>query len=155
MLKFAQTGRKQNYQLFYILYFTFCIFQRMLKFAQTERTRLLHEKQISPESRSRKKQRRKSSNEENKFALKDNNLEEGHEKTGVKQNKFGLKDSYIGKTGVKDNNIEKTGVKLLFEKFDTLKKADDDFNSFLEVVSKDIATKTERLKKVKVRSDFW
>ena len=58
------------------------------------------------------------------------------------------------KFGLKDNNIEKTGVKLLFEKFDTLKKADDDFNSFLEVVSKDIATKTERLKKVKVRSDF-
>ena len=122
--------------VFYILYFTFCIFQRMLKFAQTERTRPLHDKQISPESRSRKKQRRKSSNEENKFALKDNNLEEGHEKTGVK-----------------DNNIERTGVKLLFEKFDTLKKADDDFNSFLEVVSKDIATKTERLKKVKVSSD--
>ena len=126
----------------------------MLKFAQTERTRPLHDKQISPESRSRKKQRRKSSNEENKFALKDNNLEEGHEKTGVKQNKFGLKDSYIKKTGVKDNNIENRGVKLLFEKFDTLKKADDDFNSFLEVVSKDIATKTERLKKVKVSSDF-
>ena len=58
------------------------------------------------------------------------------------------------KTGFKDNNIEKRGVKLLFEKFDTLKKADDDFNSFLEVVSKDIATKTERLKKVKVSSDF-
>ena len=126
----------------------------MLKFAQTERTRPLHDKQISPESRSRKKQRRKSSNEENKFALKDNNLEEGHEKTGVKQNKFALKDNNIEKTGVKDNNIEKRGVKLLFEKFDTLKKADDDFNSFLEVVSKDIATKTERLKKVKVRSDF-
>ena len=126
----------------------------MLKFAQTERTRPLHDKQISPESRSRKKQRRKSSNEENKFALKDNILEEGHEKTGSKQNKFGLKGSYIEKTGVKDNNIEKRGVKLLFEKFDTLKKADDDFNSFLEVVSKDIATKTERLKKVKVRSDF-
>ena len=146
MLKFAQTGRKQNDQLFYILYFTFCIFQRMLKFAQTERTRPLHDKQISPESRSRKKQRRKNSNEENKFALKDkniektrvidNNLEEGHEKTGVK-----------------DNNVENRGVKLLFEKFDTLKKADDDFNSFLEVVSKDIATKTERLKKLKVSSD--
>ena len=116
----------------------------MLKFAQTERTRPLHHKQISPESRSRKKQRRKSSNEENKFALKDNNLEEGREKTGVKQNKFALKD----------NNIENRGIKLLFEKFDTLKKADDDFNSFLEVVSKDIATKTERLKKVKVSSDF-
>ena len=58
----------------------------MLKFAQTERTRPLHDKQISPESRSRKKQRRKSNNEENKFALKDNNLEEGHENTGVKDN---------------------------------------------------------------------
>ena len=40
-------------------------------------------------------------------------------------------------------------IKLLFENFKSLKKAQEDFQNFLEVVSKDITSKTESLKKVK------
>ena len=102
----------------------------MLKFAQTERVRPLQDERVSPEARSRKKQRmQKIENNEKKVEI-------------VVKSKEPEKEEEV--------RPEKQGVKLLFEKFDLLKKADEDFNSFLEVVSKDIAAKTERLKKVKV-----
>ena len=101
----------------------------MLKFAQTERVRPLHEERVSPEARSRKKQRMQKNRENNAKNLE---IVVEPEKEEVMPEKEGQ-------------------VKLLFEKFDSLKKADEDFNSFLEVVSKDIAAKTDRLKKVKVR----
>ena len=44
---------------------------------------------------------------------------------------------------------EDAAIKLLFENFKSLKKAQDDFQNFLEVVSKDITSKTESLKKIK------
>ena len=101
----------------------------MLKFAQTERVRPLQDERVSPEARSRKKQRmQKSENDEKKVDIVVEYQEPKKEEV----------------------RVEKEGVKLLFEKFDSLRKADEDFNSFLEVVSKDIAAKTERLKKVKV-----
>ena len=103
----------------------------MLKFAQTERVRPLHEERVSPEARSRKKQRMQRNSENN-------------EKNIVLECKEPEKDEVMPE--------KEARVKLLFEKFDLLKKADEDFNSFLEVVSKDIAAKTDRLKKVKVRS---
>ena len=103
----------------------------MLKFAQTERVRPLHEERVSPEGRSRKKQKmqKNGENKEKKVEI-------------VVECKKTEKEEVMPK---------KEGVKLLFEKFDLLKKADEDFNSFLEVVSKDIAAKSDRLKKVKVR----
>merc|ERR1719336_650514 len=102
----------------------------MLKFAQTERIRPLQEERVSPEGRSRKKQRmqRNGENSEKKVEI-------------VVDCREPEKEEVVP---------EKEGVKLLFEKFDLLKKADEDFNSFLEVVSKDIVAKTDRLKKVKV-----
>ena len=109
----------------------------MLKFAQTERVRPLQEERISPQARSRKKQRVQKNNEnkEKKVEIVVECKEEPEKEEEVMPEK-------------------EARVKLLFEKFDLLKKADEDFNSFLEVVSKDIATKTERLKKVKVSSYF-
>ena len=111
----------------------------MLKFAQTERVRPLHEERVSPEARSRKKQRMQKNRENNA-----KNVEIVVEcKEPEKEEVMPEKEEVMP---------EKEGqVKLLFEKFDSLKKADEDFNSFLEVVSKDIAAKTDRLKKVKVR----
>ena len=109
--------------------FWFLWLQSMLKFAQTERVRPLPDKRVSPEARSRKKQRMQNNeNNEKKVEI-------------VVKSKEPEKEEVMP---------EKQGVKLLFEKFDLLKKADEDFNSFLEVVSKDIAAKSDRLKKVKV-----
>ena len=111
--------------------FWFLWLQSMLKFAQTERVRPLPDKRVSPEARSRKKQRMQNNeNNEKKVEI-------------VVKCKEPEKEEEV--------RPEKQGVKLLFEKFDLLKKADEDFNSFLEVVSKDIAAKSDRLKKVKVR----
>ena len=93
----------------------------------------MQEEQISPQTRSRKKQRVQKNNENNEKKVEI-----------VVKSKEPEKEEEV--------RPEKQGVKLLFEKFDLLKKADEDFNSFLEVVSKDIAAKTDRLKKVKVRS---
>ena len=117
----------------------------MLKFAQTERVRPLQDERVSPEARSRKKQRMQDSDNGKKVEIVVEGKEPEEEVKSERKSK--LEKEVKSEREVKP---EREGVKLLFEKFDLLKKADEDFNSFLEVVSKDIAAKTELLKKVKV-----